>query len=270
MAKVNKYVPQTKYPKSSVGAANIFDKAGYKLQDLFRFLAEKNAKSKHSYFTDLLRHWQMGNFNEQNFEERYSQAYRNRIKGYVFSETKEFKDINDNFLKEFDNRSDLLEIYEKALEGRRYVYDIYNGYTPYDHPEYPKYEKRPESYEMFESAITRSDTARQMIELARETPYAEGDLVMLRDTAVDTQHDPMFVPRWKRVELGDTPDKSVPRIGTVISVTEKLSGYYARKGDKVIKVVWMGVGDGKVVEVSEKHIKWHMRPTYANGMKTRA
>ena len=118
--------------------------------------------------------------------------------------------------------------------------------------------------------VYESTEARKMRELARETPYLEGDLVLLRTPYVGHRdHDPYYInPASKAAQEGQTtPDKSQPRLATVIAVTDELGSWRHCKGSKVLKVVWIGQED--IVNVQERYVKWHMRPTLKNGLKKR-
>lgn len=270
--KIEKYVPQTVTPRSSLKLAALVREGGYTPTQVVQMVRECNAESSSTYYSRTVRMWDAGEVNASNFHLVYNESYINNIYSYISYKTAGFKEINDKFLAEFDSREDLQEIYALAVKGRYHLRLLNLSYVetnPAGGPPSP-YTTRPESFIMYNDIVSWSNEARQKIELSRETPYMEGDLVVLRQTSVGNgDYDPMFIPYWQRTEKGETPDKTVPRLGTVISVTENVNGWRATRGSKIIKVMWVGIGEGKIQDVPEKHIKFHERPTFKNGMKVR-
>lgn len=263
--KTEKYVPQTQFPKTSMTFGKILRAANTTPKQYIEYLRETHKTGTYAYWSGMVRKWDFGEADDTNFFTFYDERTLNRVAQYVFHVTPHFTEINDKFLAEFDSREDLQEIYRQAAKARSYL--VTHNSECVNQPHH--YFDRPQSYNMWEQAIQYDTDSRKKIELARETPYQEGDLVLLRTPSIgDCDYDPMYISPWRRDE-GETPDKTVPRIGTVLSVTEKVTGWRATRGSKTIKVVWMGVGDGKIYEIPEKHLKFHERPTYKNGMKVR-
>lgn len=268
--KIVPYQPSTKFPLTPANKHRLLQKEGYKVGDIINLIKETNALAGKNYWSALLRRWECGEITEANIGDYYTRGMIDRVASHVFPNTTVFKQINDQFLAEFDSRADLQELYTMATNGRGWVYTI-NGDCK-DLKDHPEYMKRPESFSMYMSMISRCTDTRRKIELTRRTPYQEGDLVVLRKVGIDRRdYDPLFVPRYGAAAMAGqrTPDESVERIGTVISVTEKTESWRAAKGSKIIKVLWMGVEDGNIRDIPEKFLKFRERPTFKNGMKTR-
>lgn len=275
--KIQKYVPQTKYPRHR-GEYNYLMKVGATPADVIGWLKERHAHVRQKegpeaylQYGPYVVRWDNGELNNENFTAHVADWRYKRMCEYVFRFTPHFRELNERFLAEYDSREDLQEIYKTCAGGdHRWTYTLDEQCITLSQPEGLPYRQRPESYRMFDHIIDYG--GRSMIETARETPYVEGDLVLLRDTAVDTDADPLRVARWSQQHRQGmtTPDKSVKRIGTVMSVTGNLSqSWRPVKGSKVLKIMWMGIEDAKIVDVEERWVKWYERPTYKNGLKTR-
>lgn len=201
-----------------------------------------------------------GMIGEDNWKEGLGKYMVKRVFNRIFPFTDNFKKLNDAFLAEYDSREDLQELWSEHWKERYFLYDQYG--TNYDAAASTKhgYDKRPSCFSMYLNVINGTE-AGQKIELARPTPYQEGDLVLLRKASVGRRYvDPLFA--WRA-----SPDSSVDRIGTVMLVTEKTPHWRGGKGSKIISVLWFGKDEA--VNVEERHLKWHERPTLKNGLKTR-
>lgn len=264
--KVIKYVPGTPIPGRTQAYKLM---AHYKPSGIIALIKERHTLSKTTYYSSYVQKFENGVYDDNNFLTVVHKRYYRDMCDYAFPMSEKFKKINDQFMAEFDSREDLQEIYVSAMESNYHCYKVFEGFTTLEATD--PLRQRPETYMMFRDAVSRSEETRKKIELARPTPYMEGDLVVLRDTSVDNaDYDPLWVSRYNSYQTNQTtPDKSVKRIGTVISVTEKISNWRASKGSKTIKVMWVGIKDGEIFDVPEKHIKFMERPTFKNGMKTR-
>lgn len=264
--KVAKYVPATKYPRSSIGCRNIIRKAGYTPGQIIEFLRAENNLRTYKTFNRFVNSWDVGTLNEAGFANMHPSTL-NRLCEHVFPQTKEFAEINEAFLSEFDKREDLQTIYRDSWSGRFHVYDLHGTFLNVadDSP----IRMRPDNYMQFDAVVYGNGDSRQKIELSRVTPYCEGDLVKLRSTSVgNIDYDPLYTAYFRDNEYGGkgTPDASIERIGTVISVTEKMGNWRCSRGSKIIKVMWMP--SGKMIDTEERHLKWHERPTKKNGMRS--
>lgn len=277
--KVQKYVPQTKFPPNRQ-EWRVMEKAGATYGQLIGYLKERYSVLREQHikaggegdpwlpYWCYVKMWDDGQMTEANFVSVLGDWRIKRMWETAFQHTPQFHQINDAFMAEFDSREDLQELYTLCTNDTTWVYNR-NG-DCLSLSEHPQYKTRPESYAMYKSAIGRRGAA--LIEGARKTPYMEGDLVLLRDLGIDKACDPLRIRKWSTpyYEGKRTPDKTVPRIGTVMAVTDKLDvPWRASKGSKLIKIMWMGVDDTKIVEVPERFLKWHMRPTLKNGLKQR-
>lgn len=264
--KVIKYVPQTAIPGRSQAYKLM---AHYKPSEIIALIKERHTFSKTTYYSSYVQKFEHGQLDDNSFVAAVHKRYYRDMCEYAFPMSEEFKKINDQFMAEFDSRGDLQEIYKEAMGNNYHCYKMHDGFTALELTD--PLRVRPETYMMFRDAVSRDSDACKKIELARPTPYMEGDLVVLRDTSVDNaDYDPLYISRYNSYHLKQTtPDKTVKRIGTVISVTEKISNWRASKGSKTIKVMWVGIKDGEIFDVPEKHIKFMERPTFKNGMKTR-
>lgn len=273
--KIQKYVPQTEYPKARQ-EHRVFQREGVTPEQVIGYIRQFNEYKRQKHgpeawvaYSNYVTLWDSGELNAANFHHRVPDWKYPRICNHIFHITPQFQQINDQFLAEYDSREDLQEIY-KACVNKAWVYDLEDQCVDIDSEAGKQYAERPQSYYMFDSAVRHR--GRSMIELARETPYVEGDLVVLRDTAINSDADPLRVNRWTAGYVPGmmTPDKGTKRIGTVISVTGELSqSWRPVKGSKVMKIMWMGMDTDKIVDVEERYVKFYQRPTYKNGMKTR-
>lgn len=270
--KVEKYVPQTKLPASG-NEWRILERAGFsgtQMIDLMREREKEFQQNGGTYWGTYVAMWDRGEITEQNFNQVIPTWRRRRMCSSIWPRTEEFKKLNDQFMAEFDSREDLQHIYHECTKGRRWVYNLNDESVDLTISSNHHFITRPESYMMYLSVINRS--GRAMIEQARETPYQEGDLVVLRDTEIDNDCDPLRITRWdSRYMNGErTPDKTTPRIGTVISVTGELQyAWRPVRGSKVLKIMWLGVPDTQIIDIEERRVKWHERPTLKNGLKAR-
>lgn len=268
--KIVPYQPATKFPSTHANMHRLLRDDGYKIADIVGFVKEYNALRGRNYWSALVRGWDAGEITEANISDQYTPHMLDRIAAHAFPVTPTFRRVNEQFLAEYDSRGDLQEIYKIATDSRGWAYTLDGECRSLK--EFPQYKDRPESFLMYSGMVKRCVETRQKIELSRRTPYQEGDLVLLRKGGINRRgYDPLYVPRYGAAAMAGqvTPDETVQRIGTVISVTEKTESYHAAKGSKLIKVLWMGVESGTIHDIPEKFLKWHMRPTYANGMKIR-
>ena len=66
--KVEKYVPQTKYPKNSLGHRKILERAGTTPEQYIGYLRERHNNSKsYKYWTSWVAQWDRGVINSSNF-----------------------------------------------------------------------------------------------------------------------------------------------------------------------------------------------------------
>lgn len=288
--KIVKYVPNTKYPKNSNyyfdAMVKHLDK--YNLDDMLQ-LAEKyfiNRNSPTHWGEDntcrkyYLERFARYDITAENWREAATRKNNYPMNGFVricYIASSEFDKVNEEFLKEYDEREDLQEFYKRFYSHTRYIDDRWgnswntSGYSPPDEQEKvkqfrDKYAERPLDFTMFEVVAGQHEAARWR-EVNRETPFQPGDLVRLRDPYVGhDDYDPLYVSRYDILHNGKqpTPDKETPRIGTVMKVTEETRRYRAGKGSKLIEVLWLGKEE--TVYVQERIIKWEERPTKANGL----
>jgi hypothetical protein len=272
MAKVQKYVPQTKLPKNKF-FYKLLDKAPayddfWHVYDLFTQGTDKDHYF-HTYYEPYVKAFKDGSMDVANWRTTMGDWRHHHILNSIFPKTPEFKTINDAFMTEYDSRDDLQEIYKQSYGEVWAVYDMADKRIEKHAATALGYDRRPESFLMWNHVVGRSWNSIKQIELARETPYQEGDLVLLRKPYVNTKADPLYVERWSN-DYRDgkrTPDDSILRIGTIIGITDRVANRTHGRGSKVIQLQWIGQED--VTDVAEKYIKWHERPTYKNGMKTR-
>lgn len=192
-----------------------------------------------------------------------------RIYRLIWPSTELYTKLNDAFLKEYSEREDLQEIYQLAFQSGYWFYDRHGNHHSRDKAIEYGWDKVPETYMMYYGLIDRCTEAKKKIELARPTSFQAGDMVLLRPAFVGKDVDPYRISYYSedyRKGLR-TPDENTQRIGTIISITEKTGSWRAGKGSKLIKVWWVGK-DGHV-DIEERHLKWYMRPTLKNGLKTR-
>lgn len=275
--KIQKYVPQTKLPALKMGWRVLLDEP---IENIFSILKAKHEELRRIHresgsterlwlpYERQVARWDSGEINSVNYQQIIGQYYHKNILNYVYTLSPQFKETDRLFMAEFDSREDLQLIYRDCVSRAHWVYDIDDNHMSVD--DNCPYRERPQTFRMFQGVVGRY--GRSDIELSRPTPYVEGDLVLLRDTAVDTDADPLQVRRWSPAHQAGqvTPGKEVQRIGTVISVTGQVArSWNPVKGSKVLKIMWLGINDAKIVDVEERYLKWHERPTLKNGMKTR-
>jgi hypothetical protein len=92
----------------------------------------------------------------------------------------------------------------------------------------------PPNFYMFSVIVTQSK-ARQYIELNRAVPFEEGDIVFLRKPYAGTGYD--VFPQEPRENI---------RLGTVLELTDHTKGWRARKGSRMINVLWHGTPNQKL------------------------
>lgn len=274
--KIQKYVPLTKFPGKG-GQWRLLDESSkyqdfYFVMDLLYSKVSPNNLSYNNYYQDLLTKFKSGELNVADWKQYVNVWTRQSLFNQLWPHTDEYNAINNAFMLEYSQRADLQEIYVETAAHNHYFYDKYGAHHNSIQARTNGWFDAPESYMMFQAVIARSTDASKKIELSRETPYLEGDLVLLRKPFVGRRGvDPLYVnPYSEEARNGaTTPDASTMRIGTVVGVTERVGNYYATKGSKVIQLIWMGVEDSQIIDVEERFIKWHERPTYKNGMKKR-
>lgn len=273
--KIQKYVPTIKLPSSGREWRILNESDNYK--DYFTVLAKYDSLVRPtldawqaSYYDPYTEKFKSGEWNVADWKTVMGEYRFHAMLQSIWPFTDEYKALNDAFMKEYDSRDDLQEVYREAASNNYYFYDENGKHYSQNEATVKGWIHRPNNYQMYREVMNRSAEASKKIELARETPYLEGDLVLLRKPFVGKRDiDPLYVnPYSEEARAGaSTPDASTLRIATVIGVTERVSSWRATKGSKVIQLVWMGQED--MVDVEEKYIKWHERPTYKNGMKKR-
>lgn len=273
--KIEKYVPVTKFPAENFRWKVLEKNEKYDNLDTVLEL-NKQALEKSGQTWDRLHYFKegikSGRFSDEelkNWKATVGVWHYRATLNQIYVLTPEFDAVNDAFMKEFDSREDLQEIYAETFDNHYGVYDRHgNSYNKEKAIELG-YDKRPESYVMYDNVVS-SHQASKKIELARETPYMEGDLLLLRTPYVGRRNiDPMYVHPYSTEYYGGarTPDKSVPRIATLIAIKDEVAHYRATRGSKIMQIIW--IGSDQLVNLEEKYLKWHERPTYKNGLKTR-
>ena len=194
---------------------------------------------------------------------------------HAYINSRYFKEVNDAFLAEYDSRADLQELYKTFLTKCHWMYDAAGhcwSRSSYHGDEagvkfFEEYSERPKDYRCY-SSVTETWEAKSYVETKRETPFQPGDLVRLRDPYVNhCDHDPLWLSRYQQHQQGvEIPSKETLRIGTVMKLTDDMP-WRASRGSKQIDVLWFGKEDS--TRVPEKVLKFHERPTYANGLKKR-
>ena len=260
--KIQKYVPQTKMPKL---ADKYMQKLGkYKaLSSLMPYLERHAAVHGDNYFLNRVNNYvEHGGWTDDNWLDVAGRWMVRNVYERAWTHTPEFEELNTQFMKEYDEREDLHEIYKECFPERYWHYDRDSRESiPKEVAIEKGWGNRPTWWGMYHDVVEGGNNGRNKIEKSRVTPYEEGDLVLLRSASVGKRHvDPLF-------DWSNTPDSSTQRLGTVMQVTDDVGGWRGTKGNKLIRVMWFGQDD--VVNVMEKHLKWLERPTYANGLKKR-
>lgn len=268
--KVQKYEVKTDMPASG-HEWKLMEKKYDSLQQLLALEEKCRIESNETWdrFSNIRKALIAGDVTDTDWKDKVGEWNRRSLYASAFPASPEFDAINGAFMAEFDSREDLQELYRECYKHRYWCHNRYGKQMRKHDPANRHYADRPDSFRMF-NEVYDSHEAKKMRELARETPYLEGDLVLLRTPYIGHREvDPYYIhPYSKAAQEGQsTPDKSQPRVATVIAVTEEIESWRASKGSKVLKVVWIGQED--IVNVQEKYVKWHMRPTYKNGLKTR-
>jgi hypothetical protein len=274
--KIEKYVPQTKFPGNSIKEADMLAKSPAYAD----FFSAYNAYKTHVPENDRYAHWysewearfKSGGLDPLKWTSEMGRWQVNSLLMSIWPYTAEFAAINDAFMKEYNEREDLQELYQEAFTGNWYVYDRFGNHIQKTDATTKGYHQTPESYVMYRAVVNRSIEAGKKIELARETPYMEGDLVLLRKPYIGRRNvDPFYVnPYSEEYRNGArTPDESTMRVATILGVTERVGSWRVSRGSKVLQIQWIGVEDSQIIDIEERYVKWHERPTYKNGMKVK-
>lgn len=267
--KVQKYVPSTKYPARK--DYTLLVDAKYNDYDHVVSLYDTFCRAISNHYDncvvdDLKAKVVSNEIKKEEWKLHVASWHYDSLMHSIWPYTPEFVDLNNRFMAEYESREDLQEIYKDAAKNTWWWYDTHGKSHNRNDAETRGWVDKPATYMMFRQVIRRGHVG-EKIELARETPYQEGDLVLLRLPYVGHKRiDPMYIDPWSEEgQAGQTtPDRSMLRLGTVVSVTEKTAGWRSGKGTKIIQLIWIGKED--VVDVEEKYIKWHERPTIKNGM----
>lgn len=291
--KIVKFVPNTKFPLKRQNIVSIMlDPArGYTLQNI-KDMCVVRGSQKHNhyygvredgtpytvkeYYDERFNRWEV---NEDNFRSVVKSNWNlERCVEYAYFASPAFDEVNEQFLKEYDEREDLQDFYKQFFNSSYWLHDRYgnslqvNQYSSTEEERSAaealteRYRNRPETYLMFNTVTSHHEAARYR-EVNRDTPYEPGDLVKLRDPYIGHDgHDPLWVSNFDVIHRGatPTPGKEVERIGTVMKVTSETRRWRSGKGSKLIEVLWFGKDSTE--HVAEKVIKWHERPTKKNGM----
>jgi hypothetical protein len=269
--KVQRYVENTEIPKNRL-EYKVLEKSG-NYNDFWKVIEIYKNHSANDYYRDYYTPYENGfkdgSMKAEDWKQHMGEWRYKMLLNTIYPHTPEAEAISNALLAEYDSRPDLQEIYQESFPDHWAVYDKTGKRFEKDAAIARGYDKRPDGAAMFRAVVRNSNAASKKIELARETPYQEGDLVLLRKPFVGMRVDPLYVNPYSAEyrEGARTPDESVPRIATVYGVTERTMNYYATKGSKIIQIQWMGKED--MIDIEEKYIKWHERPTYKNGMKVR-
>ncbi len=293
--KVEKYVPQTAYPQDASDAWKLLIKSNKTFDELLALTSQLAPRSwggwvddgngdhkwvENTCAADFYRHRiivedkiDAENWQRTNWKDRLASYWMKRLLNTVWPYTEDFKQLNSMFLAEYDSRPDMQEFYTTLAGKSTYFQDMTNTYSSYRGEDDEKinnggFRKRPVDYVMYHSFLD-SISGRRMVELARETPYEEGDLVVLRLPFVGhPDWDPEWVSRYVQAKEGKVmPGREVARMGMLMGLTEQIGNRRASKGSKLMKVLWFGKEEP--VMIPENKIKFHERPTYANGLKKR-
>ena len=260
--KIVKYAAQTKMPAVRHEWRVLDRKEEYNnLDHVMSLLEVASQRSGDTWLLSTFRERiSVGYYTQSDWKKTAGSYNVKRLYNRIWPHTPEYKAINDAFLAEYDSREDLQELYREHCGDRYFLYDEWGN--PYDKnaAEGKGYNLRPSCYMMYQAVIVGTEAGSKM-ELARPTPYQEGDIVTLRKQAVGRRYvDPLF--QW-----GATPDASEQRIGTVMLVKDSTKSWRGGKGSKAISVLWFGKEEA--TDIEERHLKWHERPTLKNGLKVR-
>lgn len=180
------------------------------------------------------------------FESNFTDRQANYLVRLVKEFTPIFQKYEADFHAWYNSRPDIQEIYKWAwTTNTSYFYVIhpdlaqwvYKGDTDWK----PEWEQAPATSTMF-WRVCGDWNVRKFIAVNRETPYSEGDLVLLRSPFVGNwDYDPL----WERENM---PDKTVPRIGTILEMTSEIHrNSRAGKGSRAVNVLWNGTTEAKLV-----------------------
>ena len=299
MAKIKKItpgVPNVDFPKDSKGIVKAFWRAKdeYTWDDMLQMMTEAmtkggnykggtfhGASSPSEYYTNRLI-GQMGenpDINDWKRDDGKGGPLYSTVRFVMercWRASKEFRKVNEEFLAEYNSRQDMQDFYREMIQHQYYFYDVWgnNHYkSPYNEASdevkavIASEEIAPSSYTSYYNCMC-SWQGKQTLEKMRPAVFEEGDLVVLRDPYVGhCDHDPLWLSRYQQHQQGvEIPSKETLRIGTVMKLTDDMP-WRASKGSKQIDVLWFGKEDSN--RVPEKILKFHERPTYANGLKKR-
>lgn len=185
-----------------------------------------------------------------------SDSQQNYVLRLIHETLPEYLDYEKKFIEWYDAREDIQEVYKFAMNGNgNYVYVISpttgdyvsKGSDAWD----TAWETRPANARMFWK-MTNDWNVRKFMAVNRETPFEEGDLVVLRKGNVGNwRYDPYY-------DGSATPDKTTDRIGTVMQMTNDVHRRSrAGKGSRLINVLW--IGQSEIKGVPERILKLHER-----------
>ena len=277
--KIEKYIATTPYPRDGHDANKFMGESKLTFDDL---LMLSDIVGRDSYIGGRWVAGEYVNFNSA------SEQWRHRVQelkldtsdwkkldnrvilslvGSVFRLTEEHKRINEAFLAEYDSREDLQEVYKKVFDDVGYLYNedsTYYHHTPADIAKSNGWDVRPQGYYMWHRAMD-SRVGRRTLEVLRESPFEEGDLVVLRLPYVGNRdYDPEWVSPHNN-EGKVTPAREIPRTGMLMGFTDRLGSRKANRGSRLLKVLWFGHEEPQLVQ--ENKLKFLERPTKKNGMK---
>ena len=167
----------------------------------------------------------------------------------------EYKTYEQKFIEWYDVREDIQEVYKYSMSSPSYVYVIHpvtNEYVSKGAEGWDtSWESRPADARMFWK-MTNDWNVRKFMAVNRDTPFEEGDLVVLRKGNVGNwRYDPYY-------DGSNTPDKTTDRIGTVMQMTNEVHRRSrAGKGSRQINVLW--IGSSEIKGVPERILKLHER-----------
>lgn len=175
----------------------------------------------------------------------FSDSQSNYLVRLVKQFTPEHIKYEADFTAWYNSRPDIQEIYQWAFSSgdRHYVtHPDTNTWCWQEDSEWNKdWETAPANSDMF-WRICGDWNVRKFIAVNRETVFSEGDLVLLRSPFVGNwDYDPI----WDRQNM---PDKTVPRIGTILEMTDNIHrNSRAGKGSRAVNVLWNGATEPKLV-----------------------
>lgn len=182
-----------------------------------------------------------------------SQIYH--LTNSIKSNLPEYKDYEKDFFDWYDSREDIQEVYKFGVnENHIYVRHPNNGSWLYRGGEGwdVAWESRPPNAEMF-WRVTNNWNVRKFKAVNAESPYEEGDLVVLRSPFIGHHlYDPLYTGR------SSTVGKEEQRIGTIMQMTKEVHrNSRAGNGSRLVNVLW--VGKTEIIGVPERTIKLYER-----------